>query len=1357
MSDVRWLSIDALWLLWLLPITALLAVFAHQRTRRAALRFVGDVMTHRLMPDLSGGRPVLRAVLFASGLGLAVIALARPSWDFDYKKITRRGVDVVVALDVSRSMLADDGGEPRLERAKAAIADLVQDLSGDRFGLLAFAGEQVVTCPLTYDRGYFMAALRTADPSTLGRGGTRIGPALDRALKLLDREHGRDKVVILVTDAGDQDSLPKAASASLAKKKVRVISLGIGRVGSNQQAPLVIDGQVVRDRNGNPVLARVDEDLLRDIATDTRGLFIPPDQSHRLRALYRKYVDPLEKGEARTMQKRQPREQFQWFLLPGLLLLLIQAGLTPYRRRRVAGSAGAVAGLLACVLVTTGCSDADDAEAVRAATAALREGDATAAVTALEKVREDREDDPVVLYDLACAYQGAGRMSDARRLFGQVMAIGEQSLRARAECNLAVLDLADLKDVAIDAEDAGNEVRAEIRGGAGRALDRFQRARDLDPTLEEAEHKQDVLARWLRVVEDQWAAADRASRRRKRRERKGVMFLRGLIDAQEEIARELKGGQPMHRLALDQKDLVADLELIEAKIGDKAPAVSDGEKAAILEDVAAIKPLLETVVDELANARTESAVLATGRAKRMLIGVVSLWAELGDAVQIISTEHGRWVQRLPAIAKAPAAARTPARLRPVTEVFSELTVVLERVQERVPEADPEKVHVAWLALARTELKDAVRGMREVADQLGKDLGEALPAATTVQRSLERLVVDWQMSKQDAAPLARTLEDRQRALALAIASADPFALGTVSVASRFRDQTRRIGYLDDALRKAVMKDAPEKPTEEQAQALEKRLNALLAKKTAALSAEAAAAKGWADGGFPPDEIVVGALHTARTELRELWVALSTFEETLEAAAKEQQRAAQVTAAALETAGTDDSRFPQEVRDGPLSIVNQAREQALVTDLAHRLVERLPQELKIQQAKAPGVDAKEPASAEALEAGQVAQALEKAKDLIESAHGESVRATTALTVTKPPAKVSELRGHLDVARPAQVHAAELLAEALEELKQARLKLPQIARIVMAVDAQVLPALRDLAAGLEPSGEGPRDAKAITSALELAVTPVLARLPAALAGALAGMQPPAQQGEEPTSEQKQQIEQAKAGLTALTDQLRDAQGRALKALQDGKAADARAALDVGWAAARQIWSSFSDLKSLLQQGIAEQTQLIASTEGFRNATEDVPDARRLGATTDQGRTRDLIPIMEEVVKHQAGQGDQGGGGGEGMSEEVVKLAKKNLPFAHAAMDKAIGHLGENGWSASRTQQEKAKRLLEEILRKIQEEEQKQDQQDEPQPQPQPDDRNLTPDESKRLRRAVEERSQKMEQRENKHRKRTPVKEDW
>ena len=336
MHELVWKSPSALWLLWALPVLIGSAVLAHRGTRRAALAFAGAVMAPRLMPPLNAAGPIRRTALVVAGLGLAVVAAAGPAFGVYYLPTKARGLDLAVVLDVSRSMLADDGGDTRLGRARSAISWLVDDLRGDRAGLVLFAGQTVQACPLTLDRGFSRTALERAGPGAVGRGGTQIGPALDEALRMPDTSWDRDKLVLLVTDGGDQESFPKTAAERLEERKVRVIALGLG--DPSDDAPLVLDGQVVRQADGQPVAARLNDALLRDLAAATNGMYVPPEAAHRLPDLYAEHFGELRRGDNQEVQEKHHRERYQWFLLPAILLLLAQAGAATYGARRAPAS-----------------------------------------------------------------------------------------------------------------------------------------------------------------------------------------------------------------------------------------------------------------------------------------------------------------------------------------------------------------------------------------------------------------------------------------------------------------------------------------------------------------------------------------------------------------------------------------------------------------------------------------------------------------------------------------------------------------------------------------------------------------------------------------------------------------------------------------------------------------------------------------------------------------------------------------------------------------------------------------------------------------------------------------------------------
>ena len=430
------------------------------------------------------------------------------------------------------------------------------------------------------------------------------------------------------------------------------------------------------------------------------------------------------------------------------------------------------------------------------------------------------------------------------------------------------------------------------------------------------------------------------------------------------------------------------------------------------------------------------------------------------------------------------------------------------------------------------------------------------------------------------------------------------------------------------------------------------------------------------------------------------------------------------------------------------------------MINRLLLRLPAELSAARGRAPEEGSAD-VTVEQEEARQLAEVLESMQGLLEAARDQAAEGARALDPEQAPAVVSALKAALAQARPAQEDAAALLTQALEELRRARLGLDQLSAAIMRAEGPLLPLARDLAAGVgvERGGE-PLTADQLAASQDEQVGTLAGRVPAALRRTLAQMTPRGQDGEEPAEEDRARFEQARQTLTAMTDQLQAAQGRAADSLRDGALDQGRDAMTLTWTLARQIWVGFADLQGLLEEGIREQTELISRTESFQGSAEVVPEVRRDGAVTDQGRVRELVePMMAQVEQQSEQAAADGGAPSGGLSEEVVQLAQRNLPLAREAMESAEGRLAGGRWSPARADQERARRLLEEILEKLQEdqqdgdEQQQQDQQQEQQQQ----DQDRSQREQDRQRRAVEERNKKMEERDKDQRKRTPVKEDW
>ena len=259
-ADVRVGSPESLWLLWLLPLTIAFIVHVYRIKARLLRRFVSTEMVERLTRGISRRRQLAKAGLILIGLAACLVALAEIKYGFVWEDVKREGVDIVVTLDVSDSMLVEDaesGGRlSRLERAKREIADLLSLLEGDRIGLVAFAGTAFVECPLTLDYGAAEIFLDALDTDLIPVKGTDLEQAIDTALSAFDGGANNSQAIILITD-GEDHSERALASAERAKVAgVRIFTIGIGR---DEGAPIPLSrGGFRRDSQGEMILSRLD-------------------------------------------------------------------------------------------------------------------------------------------------------------------------------------------------------------------------------------------------------------------------------------------------------------------------------------------------------------------------------------------------------------------------------------------------------------------------------------------------------------------------------------------------------------------------------------------------------------------------------------------------------------------------------------------------------------------------------------------------------------------------------------------------------------------------------------------------------------------------------------------------------------------------------------------------------------------------------------------------------------------------------------------------------------------------------------------------------------------------------------------
>jgi Ca-activated chloride channel family protein len=330
-------DVKMLYLLWLLPALALLYAWAAARRRAALRRFVDDEILERI--GLSQNRPARawKAALFIAAFSLVAFATARPAWNPKPQTIERRGRDVMILLDVSKSMLAEDLAPNRLERAKIAIKDMVERLQGDRVGLIAYAGTAVLKVPLTTDYGFFSLVLDDIGVESVSRGGTKIGDAVRKTLdEGFDNEEKKYKDIILITDGEDHDSFPVEAAEEAAQKGVRIIAIGLGDENEGRRIPLTDErgNRYYLTYNGQEVWSRLDAATLRRMANATPGgkYLNVATGAIDLGDVYLKLIASEEKREIETKTMQLYEEKFQIFLAMALLMLVAETFVGERRR-----------------------------------------------------------------------------------------------------------------------------------------------------------------------------------------------------------------------------------------------------------------------------------------------------------------------------------------------------------------------------------------------------------------------------------------------------------------------------------------------------------------------------------------------------------------------------------------------------------------------------------------------------------------------------------------------------------------------------------------------------------------------------------------------------------------------------------------------------------------------------------------------------------------------------------------------------------------------------------------------------------------------------------------------------------------
>jgi len=342
--------------IWLLAGLAACAALVWQfrrfdrRQRVALTQFASARLLPKLASSISTSRKLAKRVLFTLGVAFIFIALARPQVGFEFQETHRKGLELLFAVDTSKSMLAQDVKPDRLTRAKLAITDLVTKLNGDGVGLIAFAGSSFLQCPVTLDYDAFRESLDALDVNVIPRGGTDIASAIHEAEAVFKTRIAADKILILITDGEDLGGEAITAAQSAAKNGVKIFTVGVGSTaGELVPVPSENGGtDFAKDENGRPVKSHLDETTLKKIAETTGGLYQPLGaQGEGLTNIYERGLTSFTRQDLKAREARIPLEKFHWTLLAALVcfigeLLIGNRRMTPIPRLRTATTAAAL-------------------------------------------------------------------------------------------------------------------------------------------------------------------------------------------------------------------------------------------------------------------------------------------------------------------------------------------------------------------------------------------------------------------------------------------------------------------------------------------------------------------------------------------------------------------------------------------------------------------------------------------------------------------------------------------------------------------------------------------------------------------------------------------------------------------------------------------------------------------------------------------------------------------------------------------------------------------------------------------------------------------------------------------------------
>jgi Ca-activated chloride channel homolog len=337
MQLFRFANPDFLYLLLLLPVILILFIIDCIRKKRALLRFGNSGLVKSLIPEMSRIRPLIKIILQITAISAGIIMLARPQFGSKIEDVKKQGVEVIIALDVSNSMLAEDIQPDRLTRAKQAISRLVDNLDNDKIGLIVFAGDAYTQIPVTTDYVSAKMFLSTINPDMVPKQGTAIGAAISLGIRSFSPGEGKSKAMIIITDGENHEDDPVKNAEEASKAGIVIHTIGIGST-EGVPVPMLINGkkEYLKDRDGNTVITKLDEDILKKIAISASGSYVRASNSNiGLDEIFSE-IKKMKKQELESSMYTEYNDQFQIFAAIALFILLVDFMVMDRKNRKLA-------------------------------------------------------------------------------------------------------------------------------------------------------------------------------------------------------------------------------------------------------------------------------------------------------------------------------------------------------------------------------------------------------------------------------------------------------------------------------------------------------------------------------------------------------------------------------------------------------------------------------------------------------------------------------------------------------------------------------------------------------------------------------------------------------------------------------------------------------------------------------------------------------------------------------------------------------------------------------------------------------------------------------------------------------------